>query len=91
MKPLHTSYYMLLCLNNDEETWLVYMKYLGIDYGTKRIGIARSDTGGSIAFPLTTIAAGPKAVEEVAGLVIKEEAHKIILGESRNFKARPTK
>lgn len=27
------------------------MKYLGIDYGTKKIGIATSDDGGSLAFP----------------------------------------
>ncbi len=31
------------------------MKYLGIDYGTKRTGIAASDTGGSMAFPRRTI------------------------------------
>jgi len=27
------------------------MKYLGIDYGTKRIGLARSNEGGTMAFP----------------------------------------
>ena len=27
------------------------MRYLGIDYGTKRIGVAVSDPGGTIAFP----------------------------------------
>ena len=27
------------------------MKYLAIDYGQKRTGIAVSDTGGSMAFP----------------------------------------
>ncbi|WP_035068034.1 Holliday junction resolvase RuvX [Nitratidesulfovibrio termitidis] len=31
------------------------MKYLGIDYGTKRTGVAASDTGGSMAFPRRTI------------------------------------
>lgn len=67
------------------------MKYLGIDYGTKRIGVARSDTGGSIAFPLTTIAAGPRAVEEIAALVTKEEVQTIVLGESRNFKGEANK
>jgi RNase H-fold protein (predicted Holliday junction resolvase) len=28
-----------------------HMKYMGIDYGTKRIGIAVSDDGDTIAFP----------------------------------------
>ena len=65
------------------------MKYLGIDYGTKRIGVARSDTGGSIAFPFTTIKAGPRVVEEICELAKKEEVERIVLGESRNFKGEP--
>jgi molecular chaperone DnaK (HSP70) len=36
------------------------MKYLGIDYGTKRIGVAVSDDTGSIAFPLAVIPAGTR-------------------------------
>lgn len=31
------------------------MKLVGIDYGTKRTGIAATDTGGSMAFPRRTI------------------------------------
>ncbi|OHA83925.1 MAG: hypothetical protein A2937_03230 [Candidatus Yonathbacteria bacterium RIFCSPLOWO2_01_FULL_47_33b] len=27
------------------------MRYLGIDYGTKRVGVAVSDEGGTMAFP----------------------------------------
>jgi len=65
------------------------MKYIGIDYGTKRIGIARSDTGGSIAFPLTTIKAGREALSDIAALIKKEEAEGVVLGESRNFKGEP--
>lgn len=65
------------------------MKYLGIDYGTKRIGIASSDESGTLAFPLTTIHAGEFALGEVAALAAKEGAQKIIIGESRNFKNEP--
>lgn len=65
------------------------MKYLGIDYGTKRIGIAVSDDGGRVAFPLATLAAGPKALSEVHELIKKNEVQKIVLGESRNFKNEP--
>jgi RNase H-fold protein (predicted Holliday junction resolvase) len=28
------------------------MKYLGIDYGSKRVGFAESDEDGTFAFPL---------------------------------------
>lgn len=62
------------------------MKYLGIDYGTKRIGLATSDTGGSLAFPLTTVKAGQRALQEIVEIIKKEEVQKIVLGESRNFK-----
>ena len=62
------------------------MRYLGIDYGTKRIGIAISDEEGRIAFPLTTITADREALSAVDALIKKHAVQKIVLGESRNFK-----
>jgi len=62
------------------------MRYLGIDYGTKRIGLAHSDDTGSLAFPLTTIAAGQGALSAIAELVKEHGAQGIVMGESRNFK-----
>jgi putative Holliday junction resolvase len=62
------------------------MKYLGIDYGTKRIGLATSDGGGSMAFPYSTVKAGAGALAEVHAVIVKEGVEKIIIGESRNFK-----
>lgn len=65
------------------------MKSLGIDFGTKRIGVAVSDDTGSIAFPLTTVQAGPKALEEVANIALVNNVEQIILGESLDFKGEP--
>lgn len=65
------------------------MKYLGIDYGTKRIGLATSDEEGKVAFPLTTIPAGPEALQKVDSLVHKQKVGKIVIGESRNYKNEP--
>lgn len=65
------------------------MKSLGIDYGTKRIGVAVSDDTGSIAFPLATVEAGPKALEEVANIAAVNSVEQIIIGESLNFKGEP--
>jgi len=65
------------------------MKYLGIDYGTKRIGLACSDTGGTVAFPHGTVKAGPQALSEINSIIQKEGVEKIIIGESRNFKGEP--
>jgi putative Holliday junction resolvase len=62
------------------------MKYLGIDYGTKRIGVAVSDDTGSIAFPLSVVESGPKALEEVANIARVNNVEMIVIGESLNFK-----
>lgn len=62
------------------------MKYLGIDYGTKRIGIATSDGGGSMAFPYGVVKAGAQALSGIDAIVKKEGIEKIIIGESKNFK-----
>lgn len=62
------------------------MKYLGIDYGTKRIGVARSDGGGTLAFPHGVVKAGSSALSDIAEIIKKEEIEKVIIGESRNFK-----
>jgi putative Holliday junction resolvase len=57
------------------------MKYLGIDYGTKRIGIALSDESGEFAFPQGII--GPeKAIAEIAALCLKENVAAIVIGKS---------
>jgi putative Holliday junction resolvase len=57
------------------------MKYLGIDYGTKRIGIAVSDDNGEFAFPKSII--GPQnAVAEIAALCEKEKVGTIVIGKS---------
>lgn len=56
-------------------------RVLGIDFGMKRIGLARSDPMKMIASPLKTIQAG-KTLGDTADLVIKElaEVELIILG-----------
>ena len=46
------------------------MRYIGIDYGTKRVGIAHSDEGGTFVFPDTTL--DPKE----ALIYLREKAEK---------------
>lgn len=65
------------------------MKYLGIDYGTKNIGVAISDESGRVAFPLATIAAGKTALAEVSALVTEHGIGQIVVGESRDFAGEP--
>lgn len=67
------------------------MKFLGIDYGTKRIGVAVSDDTGSLAFPLGVVKAGSGALEEVASIARENAVGKIVIGESRDNKGELNK
>ena len=61
------------------------MKYLGIDYGTKNIGVAVSDDNGSVAFPHSVVPAGRDAISKIAALAKEVGAGAVVMGESRNF------
>lgn len=58
------------------------MKYLAIDYGLKRVGIAVSDMDGHFAFPRCTLKRETKAAfwAEFLPLLEKEQAGAIVLG-----------
>lgn len=65
------------------------MKFLGIDYGTKRVGIAISDEEGKIAFPNDTLANDKKLVEKIISLCKEKAVGAIVIGESNNFSGEP--
>ena len=58
------------------------MKYLAIDYGQKRTGIAVSDTGGSMAFPRKTLYMNTRAAffEELVALLAAEAPDAVVIG-----------
>lgn len=58
------------------------MRYLGIDYGTKRIGIAVSDDNGRMAFPAGIIAnrGSDTAAKEVAKCITKKNISLVVVG-----------
>ncbi len=57
------------------------MKYLGIDYGTKRVGLATSDEDGSFAFPKEIIPT-EGAIDRIIILMQIEDIGVIVIGES---------
>lgn len=65
------------------------MRYLGIDYGTKKIGLAFSDENGLLAFPLKVITTKSGVVAEIQKICGEKEISKIVLGESLDYKGRP--
>lgn len=64
------------------------MKYMGIDYGTKRVGVALSDTGGSLATPFAVLKNDLKLVAELEGIIAKEGVECIVVGESQGNKVQ---
>ncbi|MEK7646308.1 MAG: RuvX/YqgF family protein [Patescibacteria group bacterium] len=62
------------------------MKLLGIDYGTKRVGIALSDEEAKFAFPAVVIATSAKLISEIQEIAEKNGVTEIVIGESRNYK-----
>jgi putative Holliday junction resolvase len=61
------------------------MRYLGVDYGTKKIGLALSDEGGEMGFPHAIIPNTPRLLDELCTLIAKEDVGAVVIGESRDL------
>ena len=63
------------------------MRVLGIDHGTKRVGIALSDPSGMIALPLEFIPAEPFAqfLARLKEILREKEVELIVVGMPRNM------
>ena len=66
---------------------LTHGKYLGVDYGDKRTGLAECDLSGMLASGITTISEGGmrKTAMRVAGEAINRGCKKIIIGLPKNM------
>jgi putative Holliday junction resolvase len=62
------------------------MTLLGIDYGSKRVGIAVSDTGEVLAFPQAILENTRSLVEDVKTITVEKNARMIVLGKSQDLK-----
>jgi len=56
------------------------MRYLAIDYGTKRTGLAICDSGETIASPLTVIQGQKELLKKIAEVVENENVEAVVLG-----------
>lgn len=59
------------------------MKYLGIDYGSKWVGIAISDEEGKIAFPRAEVENDEKLLPFLARMIEQEKIGCVIVGDTR--------
>lgn len=61
------------------------MRLLGIDYGTKRIGVAVSDDGGTLAFPKEIVPNDEYTYKRIEEILKSEKISEIVVGESVDF------
>ena len=52
-------------------------RFLGIDHGSKRIGLAVSDPGATIASPLSTVAASGNLPDDIAAVLSRAKEYEI--------------
>jgi putative Holliday junction resolvase len=64
---------------------IVLMRYLGIDFGEKRVGVALSDDDGKIAFPKAVLPAGPDLLRQIIDLTMQNGVEIVVMGESRDY------
>lgn len=64
---------------------------LGLDVGTKRIGVAAADTSVPIAMPLVTVDVDGGELEEIKRIIDDRSVSKVVVGYPRNQSGDPTK
>lgn len=69
----------------DYTTHYLSMRYLGVDYGSSKIGLALSDEAGTMGFPHSIISNTPRLVDEICTLIAKENIGAVVIGESRTL------
>ncbi len=65
------------------------MRILGIDYGSKRIGIAVSDDAEQFALPVSVVTNSDVALSEIVEIAREHAVQEMVIGESRNYKGEP--
>lgn len=61
------------------------MRYLGVDYGSSKIGLALSDEAGTMGFPHAVVSNTPRLIDELCALVAEKNISAVVIGESRSL------
>lgn len=65
------------------------MKYLGIDFGSKKVGFAQSDDDGRLAFPLMIAPNDASLMKDTLELIRAMKITDVVIGESVDGKGKP--
>ena len=69
----------------------VSMRFVGIDYGTKRVGLALSDESGTMAFPHAVIPNDRNLLKTLVALIEEKGVEAIVVGHSLDLSGNPNK
>ncbi len=58
------------------------MRYLGIDYGSKRVGLALSDEAGTMGFPHAVLPNTGLLIDQVQEIMKQKEVGTVVIGKS---------
>ena len=61
------------------------MRYLGIDFGQKRVGIALSDEDGKFAFPQVVLENNSDLLKNIIDWCMRNNVETVVMGESRDY------
>ncbi|MCX6755272.1 MAG: Holliday junction resolvase RuvX [Candidatus Nomurabacteria bacterium] len=64
------------------------MRFLGVDFGMKRIGLAISDENGTLAFPKEIVLNDQNKFTRISEIIKQENVEEIVIGESVDFSGR---
>ena len=67
------------------------IKFLALDVGERRIGVAAAESTTKLAYPLTTIEVDGTEIEQLSLLVKDEHTSHLVVGYPRNLQGDPTK
>src|SRR3989338_6356710 len=64
------------------------MRYLGIDFGSKRVGLSLSDESGTLAFPYSVLKNDKELLPQVVEIVKEQKVKLVVMGESKDFSGK---
>ena len=65
------------------------MRMLGIDYGTKKIGLAVSDHEGRVAFPFGVVKNDENILAKITAILAEEDIEGVVFGKSLDYSGKP--
>lgn len=67
------------------------MRYMGIDFGSKKVGIAISDEMATMGFPHKILPNNSTLLDDICIIIDKHAVGAVVMGESKNFHGEENK